>query len=84
MSKQFKEKLIAMGFNKKEGVNFNDEFSHVVNHVYLRMLLAMVAKFDLELKQMNMKTAFLYGDLDETFLMTKPEGYAERGKEFYV
>ncbi|CAK8535256.1 unnamed protein product [Lathyrus sativus] len=41
----------------------------------------MVAQFDLELEQMDLKTAFLYSDLDETILMRQPEGYVERGKK---
>src|ERR1051325_8910521 len=48
------------------------------------MLLAMVAQFDLELEHMDVKTTFLYGDLDETILMRQPEGYVEKGKEDYV
>src|ERR1051325_10197320 len=41
-------------------------------------------QFDLELEQMDVKTAFLYGDLDETILMRQHEGYVEKGKEDYV
>lgn len=44
----------------------------------------MVAKFDLELVQMDVKIAFLYGDLDKTIMISQPEGYAEKGKEDYV
>lgn len=58
--------------------------SHLLKYRYIRLLLAMVAKFDLELEQMDVKKAFLYGDLDETILMRQPEGYAEKGKENYV
>lgn len=44
------------------------------------MLLAMVAHYDMELLQLDVKTAFLYGDLDETIYMEQPDGYVERGK----
>lgn len=50
-------------------MNFNDVFSPVVKHMSIQILLAIVAQFDLELEQMDMKNAFLYGDLDETILM---------------
>lgn len=53
-------------------------FSHVVKHRSIRMLLAMVAKFDLELKHMDVKTAFMYGDIDEAILMRQSEGYAKK------
>ena len=50
MSKQFKARLVARGFTQKEGFDFNDMFSPVLKHTYIRILLAMVAKFDLELE----------------------------------
>lgn len=69
MSKCFKERLVARGFAQKEGVDFNDVLSPIVKHISIRILLVMVAKFDLELEQMDVKTTFMYGDLDETILM---------------
>lgn len=84
MSKRFKEILVVRGFTQKEGVDFNDVFSPAMKHRSIRMLFAMVARFDLELEQMGVKIAFLYGDLDETILMKQPEGYEQKGKEDYV
>jgi len=43
--------------------------------------MALVAHFDLELHQMNVKSAFLNGDLDETIFMAQPEGFVVKGKE---
>jgi hypothetical protein len=43
--------------------------------------MALVAHFDLELHQMDMKTAFLNGDLEERVYMTQPKGFAVTGKE---
>ena len=40
-------------------------FSHVIKHTSIRMLLTIVVQFDLELEQMNVKIAFLYGELQE-------------------
>ena len=59
-------------------------FSPVVKHRFIRILLATVERFYLELEQMDVKTVFLYGDLDETILMRQPEGYVKKGKEYYV
>lgn len=49
----------------------------------IRMLSFMVAKFDLKLKQMDMNTAFMYGDLDETIQMKQTEWYEENDKDDY-
>lgn len=84
MSEIFKVRLNARGFTQQEGVDFNDVFSPFVNHISIRMLLSLVAKFDLELEHMDVKTTIMYGDLDETILMRKLEGSAERGKEDYA
>ena len=46
----------------------------------IRVLLAMVALFDLELEQLDVKTAFLHGELDEQIYMQQPEGFAVQGK----
>ena len=43
--------------------------------------MALVAHYDLELHQMDVKTAFLNGNLDEDIYMDQPEGFAEKGKE---
>lgn len=84
MSKRFKVRLVARGFTQKEVVDFNDVFSSVVKHRSIKMLLSMVAKFNLELEHLDVKTAFLYGDLDKTILNRQLEGYAEKGNEYYV
>lgn len=45
------------------------------------MLLALVAQFNLHLEQMDVKTAFLHGMLEEKIYMTQPKGFEEKGKE---
>lgn len=58
MSKRFKARLVARGFTQSECVGFNDVFSPVVKHMSIRMILATVARFDLELEQMDVNTVF--------------------------
>lgn len=67
-----------------EGIDFDEVFSPVVKHRSIRILLVMVVEFDLELEQMDVKIAFLCGELDETIFMKQLEGFEIRGKEEYV
>ena len=56
-------------------------FSPVVKHVSIRLILSLVVNFDYELEQMDVKTAFLHGDLEERILMEQPEGFVTKGDE---
>jgi hypothetical protein len=81
---RFKARLVAKGYSQREGMDFNEIFSHVVKHSFIHVLLAMVALFDLELEQLDVKTAFLHGELEETIYMHQPEGFIVEGKEDHV
>ena len=71
---RYKARLVAKGYAQKEGINYNEVFSPVVKHSSIRILLALVAQLNLELTQLDVKTAFLNGDLKEDIYMTQPEG----------
>ncbi|CAL1353780.1 unnamed protein product [Linum trigynum] len=81
---KFKARVVARGFSQREGVDYNEIFSPVVKHTSIRVLLAIVAHYDLELEQLDVKTAFLHGELEEKIYMTHPEGFEVPGKEDYV
>ncbi|KAL0454874.1 UNVERIFIED_CONTAM: Retrovirus-related Pol polyprotein from transposon TNT 1-94 [Sesamum latifolium] len=63
-STRYKARLVAKGFTQKEGIDFTEIFSLVVKYTTVRIFLALTAHFNMELKQMDVKTAFLHGDLD--------------------
>ena len=69
---------MAKGFTQKEGINYKDTFSPVSKKDSLRIIMALVAHFDLELHQMDVKTAFLNGNLDEDIYMEQLEGFAKK------
>jgi hypothetical protein len=81
---RWKARLVVKGFEQREGIDFNEVFSHVVRHSSIWVMLAIVALFDLELEQLYVKTAFLHGELDEEIYMTQPKGFSAPGQEHLV
>ncbi|CAM8977595.1 unnamed protein product [Rhodiola kirilowii] len=81
---RFKARLVAKGFLQKEGIDFNDIFAPVVKYKTMRLLIAMTAVFNWELEQMDVKTAFLHGDLDEKLYMKQPIGFIDKQKPEHV
>jgi len=72
---RFKARLVVQGYTQKEGIDYTETFSPVSSKDSLRTIMALVAHFDLELHQMDVKTAFLNGNIDETIYMRQPENF---------
>src|ERR1044072_3169604 len=72
---RYKAHLVAKGYTKKEGIDFKETFSPVSSKDSFRTIMALVAHYDLELHQMDVKTAFLNGNIDETIYMVQPENF---------
>lgn len=72
---RFKARLVIRGFEQEEGINFFDTFSPVAQYSSIRLLLSHAASSDLKIMTFDVKTAFLYGDLDEEIYMNQPIGY---------
>lgn len=83
-SVRFKARLVAKGFNQREGIDYNEIFSPVVKYTSIRILLSIVSQYDFELEQLDVKTAFLHGNLDEKIFMSQPKGFEQKGKENWV
>ena len=72
---------MAKGFTQREGINYNEIFSPVSRKDSFRIIMALVAHYDLELYQMDVKTVFLNRDLEENVYMAQPKGFTVEGKE---
>ena len=81
---RYKARLVAKGYTQREGIDYEETLSLVVRFASLRAILAIVAKLDLELVQMDVKTAFLHEELDEEIFMGQPEGFRSEGQESKV
>jgi hypothetical protein len=65
---------VVRGFEQQEGIDYNETFASVIKPMTYEAIFAIAAALDLELEQMDVKTAFLYGKIDEIYV-GQPEGF---------
>ncbi|KAH9117793.1 hypothetical protein AeMF1_008721, partial [Aphanomyces euteiches] len=70
----YKARLVVKGFMQEHGVDYTEIFAPVVRLEVLRLLFTLVAVYDLECHQMDVKTAFLNGKIDCLIFMEQPPG----------
>nr|GEZ43818.1 retrotransposon protein, putative, Ty1-copia subclass [Tanacetum cinerariifolium] len=73
----YKARLVAKGFTQTYGVDYEETFLHVADMRAIRILIAIAAYYDYEIWQMDVKTVFLNGFLDEEIYMEQPEGFVD-------
>lgn len=66
---QFKARLMAKGYSQRHGIDYDEVFSPVARHTSVKVVLALIAHQDLELEQLDVKTAFLCGNLEEEIFL---------------
>nr|GEX24388.1 retrotransposon protein, putative, Ty1-copia subclass [Tanacetum cinerariifolium] len=69
---RYKARLVAHGFTQRACIYYNEVFSPVVRHTSIQVILALTACKDFELEQLDVKTAFLHGNLEEVIYMRQP------------
>ena len=77
----FKARLVAKDYTQKEGFDYKETFSPVAMIKSIRILLSIAAHMDYKIWQMNVKTIFLNGSLEETIYMIQPEGFVAKAKK---
>ena len=79
-----KARLVAKGYSQKEGIEFDEVFSPVARIETVRLFLAIAAQRRWTILELDVKSAFLNGELKEEIYVTQPEGYIWAGKENHV
>jgi hypothetical protein len=69
-----KAHVVAKGFTQTEGINYDETFAPVVKFTTIQLLLTISAHLDLEIHQVDIKTAFLNGELTEEIYLKPPQG----------
>ena len=72
---RYKARLVAQGYTQAEGVDYSEVFSPVVPNTTIRSLLALSNAKNWEVHPMDVKTAFLQGNVEEEIYMRQPGGY---------
>ncbi|GJZ70684.1 retrovirus-related pol polyprotein from transposon TNT 1-94, partial [Tanacetum coccineum] len=79
-----KARLVAQGFRQEEGINFEESFAPVARIEVIRVFVANAANKNITIFQMDVKTAFLNGELKEEVYVSQPKGFVDRDKQSHV
>jgi len=76
-----KSRLVAKGYIQRHGVDFDEVFAPVARIETIRFIIALAASNGWEIHHLDVKTAFLHGDLKEDVYVNQPEGFEIKGSE---
>jgi hypothetical protein len=82
--KKFKVRFVVRGFSWKEGVDYDKTFSPVVSYTSIRIVMSLVSLMGWKIHQMDVKTTFLHGIIEEDVYIEQPQGFEVNGKETHV
>ena len=76
---RYKARWVVRGFEQQEGRDYHDTFASVVKPMSYKAIFALAAALDWDLEQMDVKTAFLYGNVKEEIYVRQPDGFSKDG-----
>ena len=79
-----KARLVAKGYSQQEGIDFDETFAHVARLEAIKIFLAYAAHANLKVYQMDVKSAFLNGELEEEVYVSQPPGFEDPNFPDYV
>jgi hypothetical protein len=81
---KYKARFVVRGFSQKEGVDYEETFSPVTRYTSIRTIISLASVMGWRLHQMDVKTTFLNGVIEEEVYIEQPQGFVIHGKESHV
>ena len=82
--KKYKARFVARGFTQKEGIDYDETFAPVARYTTIRTIISLAVVFGWKLHQMDVKTTFLNGKIDEEVYTEQLEGFVTHGDKSHV
>ena len=81
---KYKARFVARGFSQIEGVDYGETFAPVARYTSIRSIIALAVEMGWRIHQMDVKTAFLHGEIEEEIYIEQPQGFETRYAETHV
>jgi hypothetical protein len=81
---KFKARFVAKGFSQKEGIDYDETFAPVARYTSIRAVISIAAEMGWKIHQMDVKTTFLNGIIEEEVYIEQPEGFEVQGRDSHV
>jgi hypothetical protein len=81
---KFKARFVARGFTQKEGIDYEETFAPVAKYTSIRTIIALASVLCWKLHQMDVKTAFLNGKIEQEVFVEQPDGFVLHNKGTHV
>ena len=81
---KYKARFVARGFSQKEGIDYEETFAPIARYTSIRTIIALAAKMKWKLHQMDVKTTFLNGVIQEEVYIEQPQGFEVEDRKTHV